>query len=99
MKNKANAKGKDFAAFRAVHDKSYAVPKRIREALAELGESWEYEADLVRRCGVSHVDFAKFKDAFLEHCVETQRVNGQSHAKRVWAGTKAFAAKLREVSQ
>lgn len=90
------AGGKDLEAFRAAHDKSFIVPTRIKEALAALGDSWEYEGEFIKRCGVSQTDFAAYRDKFLEFTIETPGAGG-NRGKRVWAGTKAFAAKLREV--
>jgi len=88
----AEPKGKDLDAFRAAHDKSFIVPKRIKEGLVALGESWEYEHEFIKRCGLSQTDFAKYRDQFSDFWL---LVPGQN-PKRVWAGTKAFAAKLRE---
>lgn len=84
--------GKDLAAFRAVHDKSFIVPERIKAGLAALGDSWEYEQEFVRRCNLSLADFSRYREQFSEFCVE---IGGKS-TRRVWAGTKAFANKLRE---
>lgn len=88
--------GKSLEAFRAAHDKSFIAPNRIREALAALGDSWEYEAEFIRRCGLSQIDFARVRDQFTDYFVETAGAS-RSRGKRVWAGTKSFAAKLREV--
>jgi hypothetical protein len=90
------AGGKDLEAFRAAHDKNYIVPARIKKGLSELGESWEYEADFIRRCGLSQTDFAAYRDQFDEFFVDTDGSH-RNRGKRVWAGTKPFAAKLREV--
>jgi hypothetical protein len=88
------AKGKDLESFRSAHDRSYIVPKKIQAGLEALGESWEYEAEFIRRCGLSTGDFAVYRDKFQDFSVETASVNG-NRGKRVWAGTKAFASKLR----
>jgi hypothetical protein len=88
----SKAKGKDIDAFRAAHDRSYIVPKRIREALADLGDSWEYEVDFIKRCQLDNTSFAAYRDQFKDFYVET----GGKRSKRAWAGTKAFATKLRE---
>jgi hypothetical protein len=93
MKPKPTA-GKDLAAFRAAHDKSFIIPQKIRLGLGALGDGWEYEADFIKRCGVCNADFGAFRDEFAEFFVET-RATGKT-PKRVWAGTKAFATKLRE---
>jgi hypothetical protein len=86
------AKGKDLEAFRMAHDKSYLIPRKIKAALEQLGDSWEYEAEFIRRAGVCQTDFAAYRDEFMEFCVPV----GGKNAKRVWAGTKKFAAQLRE---
>lgn len=96
MTSKAPSKGKDLAAFKSAHDKRTIVPDKFRAALTELGDSWEYEGDFIRRCKLSTGDFANYREQFRDFCVETPRRAGQSHAKRVWAGTVAFAKKLRE---
>lgn len=88
--------GKSLEAFRAAHDRDYIIPARIKESLNELGESWEYEADFIRRCGVSQIDFAAYRDQFTDFFINTDGSH-RNRGKRVWAGTKAFAAKLREV--
>jgi hypothetical protein len=92
MKATPLAKGKDLDAFRASHDRSFMVPKKITAGLTSLGDSWEYEAEFIKRCGLSTTDFAAYRDAFIpDHCVDTPG----SGKKRVWAGTKGFANKLR----
>lgn len=92
----APIKGKDLEAYRAAHDRAYIIPRKIKAGLADLGDSWEYEADFIRRCGLSQVDFAQYRDQFAEFFVET-RAGSSSRGKRVWAGTKAFAARIREI--
>jgi len=84
---------KTLADFRAIHDKSYVVPQKIKAGLEALGkEGWEYEMDFMRLCGVSSTDFASFRSDFLEHYVI---VGGASSPKRVWVGSKAIAEKMR----
>jgi hypothetical protein len=93
----AHTRGKSLEEFRQAHDKNYIVPRKIKEALAKLGESWEYEVDFMKLAGVSTTDLVNFREQFEEHIV-TVKVNGSSHRKNVWAGTVAFAAKLREMT-
>ena len=90
------AKGKDFEAFRASHDRSFIVPKKIQAGIEALGESWEYEAEFIRRCGLSTTDFSVYRDKFQDFVVETASVHG-NRGKRVWCGSKAFANKLRAI--
>lgn len=86
--------GKDVEAFRQVHDKAYRIPKIVKAALDELGESWEYEGEFLKRSGVSVTDMATFRDQFADHWFEARTTNRNS--KRVWCGTVKLANKLRE---
>lgn len=88
----AKTKGKSLDDFRAAHDKSFIVPKKIRDGLAQLGESWEYEVEFMRRCGLSTTDLAAYRTSFQDHVVDI----GGKNPKRIWAGTKKFATQLRE---
>lgn len=94
MSGKNTDKRKTLADFRAIHDKNFVIPNKIKAGLEALGnDGWEYEADFQRLCGVSTTDFAKFRDQFEEYYVTTSGTN----PKRVWAGSKALAAKMREM--
>ena len=89
----SNPKAKTLADFRAVHDKSYVIPKKIKEGLDALGkDGWDYEPEFIKLCGVSVVDFARFREEFDEFYVV---VGGSRTGKRVWAGSKALAEKMR----
>ena len=87
-------RGRSIDAFRQNHDRAFIVPKRIRDGLEALGDSWEYEAEFVRRCGVASHEFALYRDQFSDFCIETPGTGGV-RGKRVYAGTRTFAAKLR----
>lgn len=90
----AKKTGGDLAAFRKTYDKSLIIPQRFREALAQLGDSWETEGDFVKRVGCSQAEFGQYKEQFAnDHTVE---VVMRGARKRVWAGTKKFADKLRD---
>jgi hypothetical protein len=86
--------GKDVEAFRQSHDKSYRIPRIIKESLAELGDGWEYELEFLKRSGLSVVDLATYRDQFADNWMEVR--SGNRNVKRVWAGTVKFANKLRE---
>lgn len=90
-------KGKTLEEFRSVHDKNYIVPKKIKDALAKLGDSWEYEVDFMKTAGISTTDLVSFREQFEAHIVVVKS-NGSSHRKNVWAGTVSFASKLREMT-
>lgn len=89
--------GKSLDEFRSIHDKNYIVPKKIKDALSKLGNSWEYEVDFAKISGVSITDLAKFRDQFEDYIVEVKSTTG-SHKKNVWAGKVDFAKKLREAT-
>ena len=86
---KGDATGRSLSEFRATHDKSFIVPKKIRDGLAKLGEGWEYEMNFAKIAGISLSDLAAFRSLFEEHMVVVDRT------RRAWAGTKATAAKMR----
>jgi hypothetical protein len=83
--------GKNLTDFRALHDKSFIVPKKITDGLKALGDGWEYELGFLRLSGLSTNDLAAYREPFEEFIVI---VNGKN-PKRVWCGTKALAEKLR----
>lgn len=85
--------GRGLDEFRVNFDKSYIVPKRIAAALEKLGSGWQYEVEFSKLAGVNLTDLAHYRPQFEEFVVALNRDGG----KRVWAGTKGFAAKLREM--
>lgn len=89
----AKAQTKTLEDFRAVHDKSFVIPNKIRAGLAQLGkDGWDYEPEFMKLCGVNPLDFARFREEFAEFYVT---VGGSKSSKRAWAGTKATADKMR----
>lgn len=87
------ASKKTLDDFRAVHDKAFVVPNKIKAGLEALGKyGWEYEAEFIKICGVSVVDIGRFRDEFEDFYVI---VGGERTGKRVWAGSKVLAEKMR----
>lgn len=86
------SKGRSVEEFRAVHDDKYKVPKRIREGLAKLGESWLYETEFAKLCGLGANKIGAYREEFVDFIIQ---LPDSANAKRVWCGTKAFATKLR----
>jgi hypothetical protein len=82
--------GKSLADFRAAHDKDYIVPAKIKSALKELGNGWEYEQDFLRMAKVSTTDLALYRDQFADHWVVVDR-----SGKRVWAGSRTLIDEMR----
>ena len=87
----APVKGKSLDEFRAAHDKNFIVPQRIKAGLEKLGESWMYEMEFMKLCGLSTTDLSAFRGEFVPYFVEV----GGRNVKRVWAGTTKFATALR----
>jgi hypothetical protein len=84
--------GRSLADFRSEHDKDYIVPKKIRDALDQLGNSWEYESNFSRIAGVSLGDLGNYRDEFSDYIVVVSRAG-----KRAWAGRAELAKKMREM--
>lgn len=86
---------KTLADFKAAHDKSFIVPQRIKAGIEKIGaDGWEYEADFVKLSGVNQNDIAKFREQFVDNVV---LIKQDGRERRVWAGSKALATKLREM--
>jgi hypothetical protein len=88
------AAGKSLIDFRAEHDKSFIVPKRIRDGLAKLGNGWLYEVEFLRLTGLSTTDCAAYREEFSEYLVTV----GGRVTKRIWVGSKELAKKMREMT-
>lgn len=88
--------GRTLNDFRATHDKAYIVPTKITEALAKLGDSWLYEAEFIKACGLTPPDVSAFRDQFADYIVEVRQ---DGRRRTVWAGTKKFAEQLRGMAR
>ena len=91
-KGQSNKTGRSLSDFRNTYDVDTIIPAKVKTALKELGASWEYESEFVKRAGVSYSDLGNYRDAFADHVVIVRKDH-----KRVWAGTVAFANQLREM--
>lgn len=86
-------KSKKLSDFRAIFDKSFIIPKRIKEGLKSLGaQGWEYEAQFARVCGVSLADLSAYRDEFSDYIVQVNR-----DGRRAWAGSPALAGQMRDM--
>ena len=81
--------GRSLSEFRETHDKNFIIPKKIKAALAALGQGWDYELSFARQAGISLGDLSAFRSMFEDHIVIVDRT------KRAWAGTKATADRMR----
>lgn len=92
----AKAKKKTLGDFRASHDKDFVIPARIDAGLKKLGkDGWEYEGEFMRMCNVGTVDFARYRERFLDFCIV---IREGKHSRRVWAGSKVLAEKMRAMT-
>lgn len=86
---------KSLADFKSAHDKSFIVPAKLKAALEKIGaDAWEYETELQKLSGVPSQDIARFREQFNEYIV---LVKQDGRERRVWAGSKALAAKMRDM--
>lgn len=92
------SKAKSLNDFRAAHDKNVIVPDKIRKALAAMlkegPENYEYEAEFIRRAGVSQTDMGTFRAQFEDYIVN---VATERAPKRVWFADPKVAKKARGV--
>lgn len=88
-------KGKTLDEFRTMYDRDANAKKRIDAGLIELGESWEYIGEFLKRIGFATSQWGKYRTSYLDHLVEAPRMDRHGGIKIVIAGTKRFAAKLR----
>lgn len=94
MAKEAKPIGRSLDEFRATHDKSTVIPKKITAAIEKLGpEGWMYELEFIKLCECSPTDFAAFREAFEDFSVN---IGGARNPKRAWAGSKALAKKMRD---
>ena len=90
---------KTLAAFRELHDKNVVIPARLNAALKALAkedgpEAWEYEAEFLKRAGVSNNEIGPFREQFEPHVVEAPQ-RGKS-PKRAWFPDVKNARAMRE---
>ena len=87
--------GRTLAEFRSVYDKDFVVPAKIASALKRLGANgWETEMNFARMAGISMQDISNYREKYMDHVVLVER-----GSRRIWAGTKGLAAKLRSMTE
>lgn len=89
----STAKGRSLSEFREEWDKDFIIPKKIKAGLEALGDGWEYEPAFAKLAGIGLIDLSTYREQFADFLV----IVGGRSGKRVWAGTKALAAKMREM--
>lgn len=87
--------GRSLDEFRSSYDRSYIVPRKIKDALVKLADGWLREVDFAKLAGVSPTDLAAYRAEFEEDHVVA--LTGADRGKRAWAGTKRVATKMREM--
>ena len=89
---------KTLADFQAAHNPDVKIPTKIRAGLASLlaegKESAEYEAEFVKRAGVTISQIGKYRDQFAKHIVVV-REERKSSPKNVWFADTGIATKAR----
>ena len=91
------APGRGLDEFKSTFDKSFIIPNKIRAALTKLGNGWEYDANFAKLAELSIADLSAYRSQFAEFQVELKQ--GNERGKRVWAGTKATAERMRAMVQ
>jgi hypothetical protein len=82
--------GRPVSDFRAEYDKSYIIPKKIKDTLKRLGGGgWAYEVEFAREAGVSLSDLGNYREQFMANIVPLR------DSRRAWAGSEATAKQLR----
>lgn len=85
---------KTLAQLKIAHDVIGTKRTAFINALRELGEHGEYEAEFMARAKLSPAQFGKLKVEFVDaHCVTPPYTKG--HRKLIWCGTIKFARALR----
>lgn len=87
--------GRTLNDFRAQFDRNVAVPAKIDAALKAIGDEYRYALEFAREAGVSTNDLAAFRERYVDYIVVIK--NKDSKPKDVWFGSKAMAAKAREM--
>ncbi len=94
----SKTKAKTVADFKSLHDDDVRLPAKIKEALTTLAaegpEAWEYEADFLKRAGVSTTQLATYRGQFEKFFVAV-RDSRTKNEKRVWFGDSKVADKVR----
>lgn len=87
------SQARSLSEFRATFDKDTIFPKKIDAALEQIGkDGWAYEVEFAKLAGLGLAQLAIYRESYAEHVVHLGR-----DSKRAWAGSKAMAAKMREM--
>jgi hypothetical protein len=90
--------GRTQAEFRALHDKGFIIPSRMRAGIKALGpDGWEYEAEFMKLADISTTDLGMYRDQFADYqavATTTKSSGGGVRKKIIWCGSVAFAKKL-----
>jgi hypothetical protein len=86
--------GKSKDDFRALYDKNFIVPTKIKQYLAALGpRTWETEKEMCSKAGISTTDISAFRSQFEEYIVLAREPG--KHPQTLWCGSKSFATELK----
>jgi glycine/D-amino acid oxidase-like deaminating enzyme len=92
-------KAKTIADLRGAHDKKVVNPRKVEAALAAMlreggKENHEYEADFLKRAGITQHDAADVRRAFLKHVVIATGLNSKKASRNVWFADPKTATKV-----
>ena len=86
-------------AFRQKHDKSYIIPRKVKEVIKEwLTQDhiqWSYDTDMQKQCEISNAadwkNYARENPEFDKHILKL-------HGKPVWARDEKYRDKLQRMA-
>ena len=89
VKESSTHAGKTLADFRALHDKDFIVPRKIKDGLRTMPGVWMHEIDFVRHAGVTLHDLGNYREQFAELLVVPR------DGRKIWAKTAAVAEQMK----
>jgi hypothetical protein len=87
-------KGMSLEDVRNKYNTDVLVTNKIMAALKELGNQAEMMDDFRRRAAISSAQISQYLEQFEEYTIPVREAG---RTRYLWAGTKEFAAKVREV--
>lgn len=89
---------KSIEGLRAGHDKKVVNPRKVEATFAAMikaegRESYEYEADFMKRAGLANNDVGDMRKLFSKHVVVAAALNSKKADRNVWFADVKMAAK------
>lgn len=92
IKQTSKPKGRSLQEFKSTFDKNTIIPQKIKKALKELGNGWEYENEFIKRAGINYTDLNMFKSEFEDYFIFLTKQH-----KKIWCGTIEMINQLKEL--